>query len=1093
MGESNRQSRESCAPPVLYGSADSGRHVGVRGQSALDGFDPNANGGVRVIVVQPDGKILLGGDFTTLAPNGGATVSRNYIARLNADGTLDAAFNPSADGSVLSFAVLADGKIVAGGDFTNIGGQPRQHLARLDGTTGLADSFDPGPNGPVRTIAVQTDGKILAGGSFSMVGGVERSGIARFDGTTGLLDSFDPQAENDVFSIVLQADGKILVGGRFINIGGEMRRGIARLDPTTGHADSFDPSVEAGGFPPDDVYAIAVQADGKILLGGSFIDVGGEARDGIARVDPVTGHADSFNPSANEIVYSIAVQADGRILAAGNFTNIGGQPRNYIARLNPVTGQADSFDPHPGTNVATIAVQPDGKVVAGGYFTVLAPNGGATVTRNRIARLETDGRVDQTLDLAIISPVNAGVFATAVQPDGKVLIGGNFVSVLGVPRNNMARLNTDGTLDIAFNPDANDTIFSIAVQPDGKILAGGNFFGVNSIGGQTRNYIARLDPTTGLADSFDPNANANVRAITVQADGKIVACGFFTSIGGQPRNYIARLDAATGLADSFDPSANSNVSSIAMQRDGKILAGGFFTSIGGQTRNKLARLDAVTGLADSFDPSPNGGGVSSIAVQPDGKILVGGAFTSIGGQTRTNLARLDPTTGVADSFDPNANSNIYSIAMQADGKILVGGAFTRMNGKVRSYIARLDETTGVIDSFAPGADGFVHSIVLQADGKILASGQFTTIGGSSRSLFARLSNDTAALQDLAVTQTAITWTRGGSSPQFTRVIFESSTNDVNYALLGNATASGSNWTLTGLDLSTGSNIYIRARGYWRGSGSEGITEWMRNGFLTPPTKAINVSTRMLVQTGENVGIGGFIITGSTPKRVLIRGIGPSLSLVGVPNALNDPTLELFNADHSIAYNNDWHDTDGLAIRATGLSPSNDLEAALLVTLSPGSYTAVLRGNNAGTGVALVEVYDLNQGVDSKLANLSTRAFVSTNDDIVIAGCTLGGDGNDRIVVRGIGPSLTAFGVTNALANPTLELRDSNGLLLIANNDWQDNPAQAAELTAAGLAPTNLLESGIAATLSPGAYTALLAGRNNGTGVGVVEIYDRGAP
>ena len=153
----------------------------------------------------------------------------------------------------------------------------------------------------------------------------------------------------------------------------------------------------------------------------------------------------------------------------------------------------------------------------------------------------------------------------------------------------------------------------------------------------------------------------------------------------------------------------------------------------------------------------------------------------------------------------------------------------------------------------------------------------------------------------------------------------------------------------------------------------------------------------------------------------------------------------------------------------------------------------MRGNGNTSGVALVEVYDLNQGVDSKLANLSTRAFVSTGDNIVIAGFMLGGNsGNDRIVVRGIGPSLTAAGVPNALADPTLELRDTNGTLLIANNDWQDNPAQAAEITAAGLAPTNNLESGIAATLPPGLYTALLAGLNNGTGIGVVEVYDRGA-
>ena len=178
--------------------------------------------------------------------------------------------------------------------------------------------------------------------------------------------------------------------------------------------------------------------------------------------------------------------------------------------------------------------------------------------------------------------------------------------------------------------------------------------------------------------------------------------------------------------------------------------------------------------------------------------------------------------------------------------------------------------------------------------------------------------------------------------------------------------------------------------------------------------------------------------------------------------------------------------------ATGIPPTNNLESAIDTTLNPGAYTAVVRGRNNTSGVALIEVYDLSQAVLAKLANISTRAFVGTGDNIVIAGFMLGNqNGDDGIVVRGIGPSLTAAGVSNALANPTLELRDSNGAILVANDDWQDNPAQAAELTAAGLAPTNQLESGIAATLPPGLYTALLAGRNNGTGIGLVEVYDRG--
>src|SRR6266571_2269545 len=203
----------------------------VRGQSALDGFDPNANGLVTVVVVQPDGKILVGGNFTTLSPNGGAAVPRNRIARLNPDGTLDTAFNPNANAQVNAIALQADGKILVGGFFNralSIGGQTRNYIARLDPTTGAADlTFDPNANGVVQSIAVQADGKILAGGSFNganSIGGQTRNYIARLDGTTGLADAFDPNASGDSFpgvgSIAVQADGKILVGGSFTNIGG---------------------------------------------------------------------------------------------------------------------------------------------------------------------------------------------------------------------------------------------------------------------------------------------------------------------------------------------------------------------------------------------------------------------------------------------------------------------------------------------------------------------------------------------------------------------------------------------------------------------------------------------------------------------------------------------------------------------------------------------------------------------------------------------------------------------------------------------------------------------------------------------------------
>jgi hypothetical protein len=232
--------------------------------------------------------------------------------------------------------------------------------------------------------------------------------------------------------------------------------------------------------------------------------------------------------------------------------------------------------------------------------------------------------------------------------------------------------------------------------------------------------------------------------------------------------------------------------------------------------------------------------------------------------------------------------------------------------------------------------------------------------------------------------------------------------------------------------------------------------------------------------------------------VLLRAIGPSLTGNGISNVLADPVLELHGTGAFVTIiNNNWRDTQEAEIEATGIPPTNDLEAAILVTLDPGTYTAIVRGNGTTaadrSGVALVEVYDLDATSDSKLANLSTRAFVSTGSDIVIAGFLLSeGNGTDHVVVRGIGPSLAPpFPANGVLADPILELRDSDGTLILANNDWQDNPAQAAELTADGLAPSNALESGIAATLPPGAYTALLAGTNNGVGIGLVEVYDVG--
>jgi glucose/arabinose dehydrogenase len=258
-----------------------------------------------------------------------------------------------------------------------------------------------------------------------------------------------------------------------------------------------------------------------------------------------------------------------------------------------------------------------------------------------------------------------------------------------------------------------------------------------------------------------------------------------------------------------------------------------------------------------------------------------------------------------------------------------------------------------------------------------------------------------------------------------------------------------------------------------------------------PAQASNISSRSHVATGENVMIAGFIITGTANKRVIVRGLGPSLQQLGVPNPLADPRLELRGSTGAlIASNNNWRDTQEVEIINSQLAPTNDLESAIIATLTPGAHTAIVQGVNGGNGVGVVEVYDLDLAAASKLANISTRSLVQTGDNRLIGGFILGGNaGAAQVLVRAIGPSLTQSGIANALGDPTLELRDSDGTLILANDNWQDDPDQAALIQGSGIPPTNPLESAIFAGLFPGSYTAIVAGANGGTGIGLVEIYN----
>jgi N-acetylneuraminic acid mutarotase len=268
----------------------------------------------------------------------------------------------------------------------------------------------------------------------------------------------------------------------------------------------------------------------------------------------------------------------------------------------------------------------------------------------------------------------------------------------------------------------------------------------------------------------------------------------------------------------------------------------------------------------------------------------------------------------------------------------------------------------------------------------------------------------------------------------------------------------------------------------------------------------NISTRAFVQTGNEVMIGGFIVQGTGPKTVIVRAIGPELTRFGIPNALADPTLDLHNGNGAlIASNDNWQTTviGGIitsnqvsAIQNSGHVPTQPSESAIIATLQPGNYTAIVRGRNNSIGVALVEVYDLDPDASSILGNISTRAFVQTGNDVMIGGFIVQGTGPKTVIVRAIGPELTPFGIPNALADPTLELHNGAGALIASNDNWQTTviggiiaSSQVSAIQDSGHPPTQPSESAIIATLQPGNYTAIVRGRNNTTGVALVEVYD----
>jgi uncharacterized delta-60 repeat protein len=782
---------------------------GVGAQSANDGYRPDPDYTVRAMVVQPDGKLLIGGAFNICGALG-----CNHLARFNADGSLDANFHGGANDVVRAIALQPDRKLFIAGDF----GMPRSKLARLNPDGSVDEAFgDVNPNGTIHAIAIQSDGRPIVAGEFDFIGGQSRFYLARFFPNGTIDTSFNPELPHDgngwVSSLVLQPDGKLIIGGGFESVGGHPSRHVARLN-SDGSADTT--FTANGGF----AVSLALQPDGKILA-GSNTDVYRLNADG--SLD--TAFAVDVNSSFG--ITGLALEADGNLLLVGEFAHVNGEPRHGIARVHPDGSLDAAFAQDMTGSVYSLAVQIDGKPIIGGAFTSID---GHTVFD--LARFYPDGRLDATWTLET-PRAQDNIKALAVQPDGKWVVGGEFTSIGGQARNYLARVNADGSVDAAFNPDASNGVTAVVVQPDGKLLAGGYF---GNIGGVPRGLLARLyaDGTVDggfIADIDTDDSDSTIVALLQQPDGKIVVAGNFYTAGGQSRPYLARLDSQGHLDAAFAPNPNDYVYALALQADGKLLVGGVFSTIGGQARNHIARLNADGSADATYDPDANGA-VYALAVQPDGKVVAGGAFTAMGGLGRERVARLDIDGSVDETYDPRANNTVYTLALQTDGALLAGGWFTVIGGQARNRIARLDADGGVDASFDPDADNFVSGLGLQVDGKPVAGGGFSTIGGQLRNRIARLSTPQSVLQAIDISGSVVTWTRSGPGAELSLPpqLLVSANND-EYEAVGTMQRTAGGWRYEGFTPPQDHDVYwLRVQGQVRSgflNGSGGLIESTR--------------------------------------------------------------------------------------------------------------------------------------------------------------------------------------------------------------------------------------------------------------------------
>jgi uncharacterized delta-60 repeat protein len=747
------------------------------------------NNDINFISAQSDGKILAGGTFTAYA----GTVGRDRLIRLNSDGTLDTAFCVNAadsskfSGTINTVLVQSDGKILVGGAFTTYAGTAnRSRLIRLnsDGTLDTAFCANATDGAKfvlaVTSLFVQSDGKILVGGSFiSYAGTLGRGYFIRLNGDGTLDTAFCANATDGsrfsatVNAISVQTDGKILVGGAFTSYGGTTgRNSLIRLNSDGTLDTTFCVNASDGTKFSASILHVAVQSDGRILVGGNFTAYAGTAnRNRLIRLNSdgtldtafcvnatdgnkFSSQTTSITVLAGDILFIAIAGIYPDSLNRGVFLNSDGTKYNTLNE--PIIGATYSFN----GEVSRIVLQSDGKILICGGFTSYSGFSG----RNRLIRLNSDGTVDTAFcaNASDGTKFAAAVNAISVQSDGKILVGGAFTSYGGtLGRDYFIRLNSDGTLDTAFCVNAadgskfNTSIDSIAIQSDGKILVGGLF--TNYAGTTGRNRLIRLNSDGTLDTAFCTNAvdgtkfNNIIYSLVVQSDGKILVGGNFANYAGTTtRNNLIRLNSDGTLDTAFCANAsdgtkfNATVSSIAIQTDGKILIGGFFNNYAGTAgRDRLVRLNSDGTVDSTFcffatDSAKFNNTVTAIAVQADGRILVGGFFTNYAGTTgRNRLIRLEPT-GLINTIFVNSASDgskvssvVNSIVSDSSYNVYIGGNFIYNNQNRSVVIMSLQPYAGINQSQI--GTGKIHGYI-NADGSIVSGNAYAELGSSGINL-----------------------------------------------------------------------------------------------------------------------------------------------------------------------------------------------------------------------------------------------------------------------------------------------------------------------------------------------------------------------